>query len=387
MPAARPLRRNPFLDRAAVEWALGRSLPMASVENGFPGNVTAGVHISGPESAVLQQLRQVGCRIVAGREMRDVGMYRRGPDTWIVVASIYPLPPGMTASTGTWKPGAPLPAPGPVQSWNSPPRGWRSPGPPGSPLPPGSPAPGGIHPPPEESARVMPAPSDDSAHVVPAPPATARAVPPSGESARAMPSPSAKAQALPSTDPSGRVAAVPPTRANPAAASGSSWDTPAPAPRAGGKPTPAASANLANRALELVNQVRARGTHCGDELFGPAPALTLSGTLDDVALGHANDMAQKNYFEHVDPAGHSPADRVRATGYQEKLVGENIAYGPKTVDEVVQGWLDSPGHCENIMDPRFAEMGLALAPGRVKHGLYWVQLFAEPRAQKLAAAR
>jgi uncharacterized protein YkwD len=98
-------------------------------------------------------------------------------------------------------------------------------------------------------------------------------------------------------------------------------------------------------------------------------------------------MAQKNYFEHVDPAGHSPADRVRATGYQEKLVGENIAYGPKTVDEVVQGWLDSPGHCENIMDPRFVEMGLALAPGRVKHGLYWVQVFAEPRAEKLTAAR
>jgi hypothetical protein len=48
---------------------------------------------------------------------------------------------------------------------------------------------------------------------------------------------------------------------------------------------------------------------------------------------------------------------------QEKLVGENIAYGPKSADEVVQGWLDSPGHCENIMDPRFAEMGIAYAAG------------------------
>ena len=137
---------------------------------------------------------------------------------------------------------------------------------------------------------------------------------------------------------------------------------------------------LTNRALELVNQVRSKGTHCGDELFGPAPPVSLSGTLDTVALGHANDMAEKNYFEHVDPAGHSPADRVRAVGYQEKLVGENIAYGPKSVEEVVQGWLDSPGHCENIMDPRFAEMGIALAPGRAKHGLYWVQVLAEPRA-------
>jgi len=132
--------------------------------------------------------------------------------------------------------------------------------------------------------------------------------------------------------------------------------------------------------LQLVNDVRARGVHCGDELFGPAPPVTLSGTLAGVALGHASDMAEKNYFEHVDPAGHSPADRVRAVGYSEKLVGENIAFGPKSVDEVVQGWLDSPGHCENIMDPRFAEMGLGLAAGRAKRGLYWVQVLAEPRA-------
>ena len=235
----------------------------------------------------------------------------------------------------------------------------------------------------------MPAPSDDSARVVPAPPAVAHAVPPATGRAGKPTDDSARALAAPSST----AHAVPPARAKAAAAPDDRWDssTPtvaaAPARLAGKSPTLAASPNLAKRALELVNQVRARGTHCGDELFGPAPALILSGTLDDVALGHANDMAQKNYFEHVDPAGHSPADRVRATGYQEKLVGENIAYGPKTVDEVVQGWLDSPGHCENIMDPRFAEMGLALAPGRVKHGLYWVQLFAEPRAQKLAAAR
>jgi uncharacterized protein YkwD len=92
-------------------------------------------------------------------------------------------------------------------------------------------------------------------------------------------------------------------------------------------------------------------------------------------------MAQHNYFEHEDLAGHSPADRVRAVGYQEKLVGENIAYGPKTADEVVRGWLDSPGHCENIMDPRFAEMGIAYAAGRAsKRGLYWVQVLADPRA-------
>jgi uncharacterized protein YkwD len=138
---------------------------------------------------------------------------------------------------------------------------------------------------------------------------------------------------------------------------------------------------LATRALELVNEARARGTRCGERSFAPAPPVRLSGTLAGVALGHAADMAQHNYFEHQDRAGHSPADRVRAVGYQEKLVGENIAYGPKTADEVVQGWLDSPGHCENIMDPRFAEMGIAYAAGRAsKRGLFWVQVLADPRA-------
>jgi uncharacterized protein YkwD len=138
---------------------------------------------------------------------------------------------------------------------------------------------------------------------------------------------------------------------------------------------------LATRALQLVNEARARGSRCGERSFAPAPPVKLSGTLAGVALGHAADMAQHNYFEHQDLAGHSPADRVRAVGYPEKLVGENIAYGPKTAEEVVQGWLHSPGHCENIMDPRFAEMGIAYAAGRAsKRGLYWVQLLADPRA-------
>jgi uncharacterized protein YkwD len=141
--------------------------------------------------------------------------------------------------------------------------------------------------------------------------------------------------------------------------------------------TPAPAA----RALQLVNDVRARGTRCGGRSFGPAPPLRLSGTLAGVAFGHAADMARHNYFEHEDLAGRTPADRVKAAGYQEKLVGENIAYGPASADEVVQGWLDSPGHCENIMNPQFAEMGIASAAGQASNrGLYWVQLLVAPRA-------
>jgi uncharacterized protein YkwD len=136
---------------------------------------------------------------------------------------------------------------------------------------------------------------------------------------------------------------------------------------------------VALRVLDEVNAVRAKGTRCGDRPLGPAPPLQLSGTLGSAAAEHALDMAQHDYFEHVDRGGHSPADRARAIGYRYKLIGENIAYGPASADEVVSGWLHSPGHCENIMDPRFLEMGLAYAPGQgTRRGLYWDQELATP---------
>jgi uncharacterized protein YkwD len=144
-------------------------------------------------------------------------------------------------------------------------------------------------------------------------------------------------------------------------------------------PTSAQVPVLSARVLELVNQARARGARCGERPFAPAPPVRLSNMLANVAHDHAADMATHGYFEHQDLSGHTPADRVRASGYREKLVGENIAYGPQTADEVVKGWMDSPGHCENIMDARFAEMGVAFALGKAgKQGLYWVQDLATP---------
>jgi uncharacterized protein YkwD len=133
------------------------------------------------------------------------------------------------------------------------------------------------------------------------------------------------------------------------------------------------------RVLQLVNEVRANGTRCGEQTFGPAPPLRESATLDGVAREHALDMARHDYFEHVDLSGHTPADRVRAIGYREKLVGENIAYGPSSAQEVVAGWLHSPGHCANIMEPRFVEMGLAQASGHgSRRGPYWDQVLTQP---------
>ena len=145
-------------------------------------------------------------------------------------------------------------------------------------------------------------------------------------------------------------------------------------------PTSAQLPVLSARVLELVNRARAQGAKCGDRSFAPAPPVRYSSMLANVAHDHAADMATHSYFEHADLTGHTPADRVRASGYREKLVGENIAYGPQTADDVVKGWMDSPGHCENIMDSRFAEMGVAFALGKAPHqALYWVQDLATPR--------
>jgi uncharacterized protein YkwD len=91
-------------------------------------------------------------------------------------------------------------------------------------------------------------------------------------------------------------------------------------------------------------------------------------------------MARLDQIEHKARDGSSVGDRVSRTGYERRLVGENLAGGPSTAAEVVQGWLDSPPHCANIMDSRFLDMGVAYAVNpRSRFGVYWVQVFAAPR--------
>jgi uncharacterized protein YkwD len=241
LPGAQPLHRSAQLDHAARDWGGhpgpgGLAPDSAAERSGYKVRVIAGLHISGPESAAVQMLRRSSCGTISDQGLQDIGVYQRGPDTWLLLASAYTTPSRTEA---------PL---------------------------------------------------------------------------------------------------------------------------------------LSARVLDLVNEARARGTHCGERAFAPVAPVKLSATLAGVAFGHASDMAAHDYFEHEDLRGRTPADRVRAVGYREKLVGENIAYGPQSADEVVRGWLDSPGHCENIMDPRFAEMGVAFAAGQAsKRGLYWVQLLATPQ--------
>lgn len=137
---------------------------------------------------------------------------------------------------------------------------------------------------------------------------------------------------------------------------------------------------IAQRVLALVNEARESGRRCGGRGYEPAPAVRLDARLSSAALAHSREMAATGRFEHEGARGDTPADRVRRTGYEAVRVGENIAAGPESAEEVVRGWLDSPGHCANLMDPRFTAMGLAYdSEPRSRGGIYWTQVFATPR--------
>jgi uncharacterized protein YkwD len=132
------------------------------------------------------------------------------------------------------------------------------------------------------------------------------------------------------------------------------------------------------RVLQLVNAARSREQRCGRDWFRPAAPLSWSRPLEVAATAHARDMARRGYFDHQGADGRQPRDRVRAAGYPPQLTGENIAFGPESAEEVVAGWLASSGHCANIMDPRFREMGAAVAQGRKRGHFYWVQELGQP---------
>lgn len=134
-------------------------------------------------------------------------------------------------------------------------------------------------------------------------------------------------------------------------------------------------------ALALVNQKRAAGATCGSTSYGPAAALAWKAQLNQAANGHSADMAAQNYFSHTSKDGRTLSNRVDATGYAWAGLGENIAAGYPSVQAVVNGWMASPGHCVNIMNPDFSEMGLACVPGSssTTYSNYWTMDLGKPR--------
>jgi uncharacterized protein YkwD len=120
-----------------------------------------------------------------------------------------------------------------------------------------------------------------------------------------------------------------------------------------------------------VNRVRARH---GLQPLQPLPALITA------ARGHSEDMVQRHYFDHVDPEGRRVADRVTAAGVSWSKVSENLAMNSGMEDPVaraVEGWMDSPGHRANILDPKVTHTGVGIAEDG--GGYTFTQVFAALR--------
>lgn len=133
----------------------------------------------------------------------------------------------------------------------------------------------------------------------------------------------------------------------------------------------AAPQNMA-RMLALVNDLRSEGCRCGSNYMPPVGPVSWSADLEQAALRHANDMQVNDFFDHTGSDGTKVSDRVSQAGYEWQTVGENIAWGYRDIETVFAGWRDSPGHCRNMMNGNFREMGSAQV------GKYWVQAFARP---------
>lgn len=123
---------------------------------------------------------------------------------------------------------------------------------------------------------------------------------------------------------------------------------------------PADAAAFASQVVDLVNQERAKE--------GLKP-LAVDQQLAKMAMDKAIDMRTNGYFDHNSPTYGSPFDMMTQYGIDYRYAGENIARGQRTPQEVMNAWMNSPGHRQNIMSPNFTLIGVAYYQGD------WVQEF------------
>ncbi|MEH6569922.1 MAG: CAP domain-containing protein [Halioglobus sp.] len=135
--------------------------------------------------------------------------------------------------------------------------------------------------------------------------------------------------------------------------------------------------------LDTVNAVRAQARVCGAQGSFPATSpLSWSCKLEAAALGHSMDMANNNFFSHTGSNGQSVGYRSTQATYTWSAVGENIAAGVSlsSVGAVVQAWVDSPGHCANLMRSTYTQLGASkYSNSSSTYNVYWTQVFGRPR--------
>lgn len=132
--------------------------------------------------------------------------------------------------------------------------------------------------------------------------------------------------------------------------------------------------------LKATNAARSKAQKCGNERYPAVPALVLNVRLIGAAQTHADDMAKNDFFAHEGSDDSDVSVRALRFNYNYRMVGENIAAGYPDVQATVDGWVKSPGHCRNLMNPDFKEIGFGYAEQKgTEYGKYWVQVFGVQR--------
>lgn len=122
----------------------------------------------------------------------------------------------------------------------------------------------------------------------------------------------------------------------------------------------------AKETARLVNLERAKAG---------LPTLTIDSQLSKIATTKADDMNKNDYFAHTSPTYGDPWDMAKHFGYTYRSFGENIAYGQKTPAEVVNAWMNSPGHKANILNKSYTNIGAGISKNS-QGRIYWVHMFS-----------
>ena len=178
------------------------------------------------------------------------------------------------------------------------------------------------------------------------------------------PSQSAKPTVAPTTEPTA-IPTAEPTTAPSAEPTAVPTAVPTAEPTAAPTQQPSTEAELERAVFDLVNQERAKNG---------LDALKWAEDLAAVARAHSADMINRGFFSHTNPDGQSPFDRLKNAGISYKSAAENIAYGQRSAEAVMNSWMNSSGHRANILNKNLKEIGV----GAVKNSngtIYWTQVF------------
>lgn len=116
-------------------------------------------------------------------------------------------------------------------------------------------------------------------------------------------------------------------------------------------------ANFQAEMLARINAYRAAGAVCGGTAYPAASAVSWNGQLQAAATVMASDIARTGSHSHIGSDGSTFGSRIAAAGYSYSYAGENIAWGYGSVQAVVDAWMASTAHCQNMMKPEFREIG------------------------------